>query len=383
MRWETIQLGEVLTIKHGYPFKSQFFSDSGHYLLLTPGNCHASGGLRLKGDNEKYYIGDFSEEFLLQEGDMLVVMTDLIDSAPILGGSFLIAEDNKLLHNQRLGLAQIHDERRIDKTFLYYLFNTYSYRAQVRGSASGATVRHTSPERIKQCRVRIPIDLGCQRKIGATLSAYDALIENNRRRMGLLGESARLLYREWFVCLRFPGHEHTRIINSVPEGWQRKQLGDVIELKYGKALKESDRIEGPFPVYGSSGIVGTHNEALVKGPAIIVGRKGNVGSVYWSEKDCYPIDTVYFIESDQCSFFLFHNLQHQNFISSDAAVPGLNRKYAYSLPIILPSRTIHTRFEEIVSAIYQQVFSLRAMNEKLKQARDLLLPKLMSGEITV
>ena len=186
-----------------------------------------------------------------------------------------------------------------------------------------------------------------------------------------------------FVHLRFPDYEHTRTINGVPEGWERKQLGDMIELKYGKALKESDRIEGLFPVYGSSGIVGTHNEALVKGPTIIVGRKGNVGSVYWSEKDCYPIDTVYFIESGLCSFFLFHNLQHQNFMSSDAAVPGLNRKYACSLPIILPSRTIHSQFEEIVSPIYQQVLSLQAMNEKLKQARDLLLPKLMSGEIAV
>jgi type I restriction enzyme, S subunit len=108
-----------------------------------------------------------------------------------------------------------------------------------------------------------------------------------------------------------------------------------------------------------------------------------VGSVYWSEKDCHAIDTVYFIESEQCSFFLFHNLQHQNFMSSDAAVPGLNRKYAYSLPIILSSRTIHIQFEEIVRPIYQQVFNLQAMNEKLRQARDLLLPKLMSGAIAV
>ncbi len=121
MRWETIELGEVLDIKHRYAFKSQFFSDSGRYILLTPGNCRESGGLKLKGNKEKYYTGDFPEEFLLQEGDMLVVMTDLINIAPILGGSFIIPENDKFLHNQRLGLVQIFDEKRVDKKFLYYL----------------------------------------------------------------------------------------------------------------------------------------------------------------------------------------------------------------------------------------------------------------------
>jgi len=83
----------------------------------------------------------------------------------------------------------------------------------------------------------------------------------------------------------------------VPEGWERKTLGDQVTLNYGKALKADDRVDGPFPVYGSSGVVGSHEKALVSGPGIIVGRKGNVGSVYWCAKDFYPIDTVYFIDA--------------------------------------------------------------------------------------
>src|SRR5688572_9977819 len=149
MKWDTINLGEVMDVKHGFAFKGESFADSGEFILLTPGNCHESGGLKLKGDKEKYYSGEFPEEYLLREGDMLVVMTDLINSAPILGGSFLIPEDNRFLHNQRLGLVQITNERRINKGFLFYLLNTHAYRGQVRGSASGATVRHTSPSRIK------------------------------------------------------------------------------------------------------------------------------------------------------------------------------------------------------------------------------------------
>ena len=225
--------------------------------------------------------------------------------------------------------------------------------------------------------------LSTQRKIVVTLSAYDDLIENNLRRMKLLEESARLLYREWFVRLRFPGYEHTRIVNGVPEGWEKKQLGDILTLNYGKALKESDRLEGPFFVYGSSGVVGTHNEALVKGPGIVVGRKGNVGSVYWAEGDFWPIDTVYFIESAQSNYFLFHSLQNQNFLNSDGAVPGLNRNYAYSLPVLLPKHTIREQFEQTSAPIYEQITKLRTLNQKLKAARDLLLPRLMSGEIAV
>jgi len=100
---------------------------------------------------------------------------------------------------------------------------------------------------------------------------------------------ARLLYREWFVHFRFPGHEQVAMVDSplgpIPEGWEMRQLGDVIELAYGKGLRKSDRIPGTYPVYGSSGVVDYHNESLVEGPGIIVGRKGNVGTVFWSDTE--------------------------------------------------------------------------------------------------
>ena len=142
---------------------------------------------------------------------------------------------------------------------------------------------------LHEIKVRAP-DPTIQERIESTLAAYDDLMENKRRRIALLEESARLLYREWFVHLRFPGHEHIRITNGVPQGWERVPLGERVTLNYGKALKADERVEGPFSVYGSSGIVGTHEKALVKGPGIVVGRKGNVGSVVWSGRDFCPID---------------------------------------------------------------------------------------------
>jgi type I restriction enzyme S subunit len=311
-----------------------------------------------------------------------VVMTDLVNTAPILGGAFFIPENNKYLHNQRLGLVSIRDSEKIDKKYLYYALNYEAYRAQVRGSASGATVRHTAPERIYRCRIECPT-LVEQSKIATVLSLYDDFIENNLRRIELLENAARLIYKEWFVKLNFPGREHTRIVNEMPVGWEKKKIGEVAPFNYGKALKADNRVEGKVPVYGSSGIVGSHETALVEAPGIIIGRKGNVGSVFWSAKSFWPIDTVYYIGPGTADYFLFFKLQNQHFINSDVAVPGLNRNYAHNIELILPSKTIRREFNELLKPIYLQIENMQMQINKLRQARDMLLPKLMSGEIAV
>ncbi|MBI4515806.1 MAG: restriction endonuclease subunit S [Deltaproteobacteria bacterium] len=231
-------------------------------------------------------------------------------------------------------------------------------------------------------KVRCP-DTNSQQRIADILAAYDDLIENNRRRMVLLEEAARQLYREWFVRFRFPGHEHTRIANGVPAGWERVPIGDRVTLNYGKALKAEDRSDGPCPVYGSSGIVGMHEKALVAAPVIVVGRKGNVGSVYWCPKDYWPIDTVYFIDSQTSNLWLYYALQQMHFISTDVAVPGLNRDFAYSRPLLVPEPRIVRDFLETAVPLHEQIAKLDEMNKKLRAARDLLLPRLMSGEIAV
>lgn len=222
-----------------------------------------------------------------------------------------------------------------------------------------------------------------QERIADVLLKYDELIQNNCQRIRLLEQSASLLYKEWFVHLRFPGHEHVKIKNGVPEGWEKRPLGDIAPLKYGKALKEDDRIPGEYPVYGSSGIVGTHQKALVTGPAIVVGRKGNVGSVFWSAVDFHPIDTVYYIERENCSLLLHYQLLHATFISTDVAVPGLNRDFAHSRELLIPDTKIIRLFEDMVKPIHEQIDCLQKHNAALSRARYLLLPRLINGEIAV
>ena len=381
MSWRDITLGDAIHVKHGFAFKGQHFSDNGEYIVLTPGNFNEEGGFRLRPGKDRFYTGDIPEEYILEKGDLIIAMTE--QGPGLLGSSALISDSDKFLHNQRLGLIQDLDETVIDKKFLYYLFNTRSVRGQIRGSATGTKVKHTAPERIYRVEATVPSEVTEQKKIASILSAYDDLIENNRRRIQLLEQAARLLYREWVVHLRFPGHEHVTITDGVPEGWGKKPLGEIAPFKYGKALKKDDRVPGPFPVYGSSGIVGTHEKALVTGPAIIVGRKGNVGSVYWSKDDFHPIDTVYFIEAEHCTTHLYYALLHTQFINTDAAVPGLNRDLAHSRTLLIPDDKILALFEQDIAVIHDQIDQLTKYNYALTQARDLLLPRLMNGEVAV
>ncbi|WP_288362803.1 restriction endonuclease subunit S [uncultured Spongiibacter sp.] len=276
----------------------------------------------------------------------------------------------------------IPDSEKADARFVKYLFDAV-LKLRYRQFTQGAAQDNLSQAKLLALKFLVPDDVTEQIRIADFIATYDDLIENNRRRIQLLEESARLLYQEWFVHLRFPGHEQVEITDGVPEGWEKKPLKQIATLNYGKALKAEVRVPGPFPVYGSSGEVGSHEKALVKGPGIVVGRKGNVGSVYWVNTDFYPIDTVYFITTEESSLFLYHALQNVQFINTDVAVPGLNRDMAYSRGILIPDDKNYERFLSEVAPIQEQVNKLQDYNGKLAQARDLLLPKLMSGELVV
>ena len=286
---------------------------------------------------------------------------------PVLPGAFLI----------RFRLRDGADPR-----FFRYWFNSRPGRQSLLSVARGVAQQNINITNVKMLKVPVPPFL-TQRGIADILSAYDDLIENNRRRIQLLEQASRMIYKEWFVRLRFPGHEHVRIVDGVPEGWDRTTIGEFAPFRYGKALKKDHRVPGAFPVYGSSGIVGTHEKAFVTGPAIIVGRKGNVGSVYWSKDDFHPIDTVYFIEAEYCTAYLYYALLHTPFINTDVAVPGLNRDFAHSRTLLIPDDKTLSFFEDDVTVIHDQVDHLNKHNEALTQARDILLPRLMNGKIDV
>ncbi|RZL03983.1 MAG: restriction endonuclease subunit S [Rubrivivax sp.] len=382
MSWREIALGSAIHVKHGFAFKGEFFADQGEHIVLTPGNFHEQGGFRSRPGKDRAYAGDIPEAFILDEGNLIVAMTE--QGEGLLGSAALIPEANRYLHNQRLGLVDFVDPMQLDKRFLYLLFNTRSVRSQISGSASGTKVRHTAPERIYRVQVRVP-DVRVQAEIADAVLAYDDLIDNNRRRMALLEESARLLYNEWFLRLRFPGHEHTPIVDGVPQGWDRVPLEDALVLQRGFDLPTQERQEGLVPIYGSTGVVGHHHQAKVAAPGVVTGRSGTLGSVHFVAEDYWPLNTALWVKEFKrvtplFALFLLRSMDLKQY-NGGASVPTLDRKSAHRVEILIPSKQLIRSFDDFAADTFKQIKNLESQNQKLRAARDLLLPRLMSGDL--
>ena len=165
--WTEKPLSELCDIKHGFAFKSEFFTGEGDYVLLTPGNFYESGGYRDRGDKQKYYAGEIPRDYVLNEGDLLVAMTE--QAAGLLGSPILVPESGKFLHNQRLGLVTKKAGLSWINEFFFYVFNTHGVRKEIHDSASGVKVRHTSPTKIGEVVVSFPTSITEQRAIVSTL----------------------------------------------------------------------------------------------------------------------------------------------------------------------------------------------------------------------
>lgn len=239
-----------------------------------------------------------------------------------------------------------------------------------------------------------------QRSIAQLLSALDDKIQLNRRMNATLEAMARAIFKDWFVDFgptRAKAEGRPPYLapdlwaffpdalddDDKPVGWEERRVEDILELVYGKALKASDRVDGNVPVYGSGGITGYHNVALVDGPSIIVGRKGTVGSLYWEDRPFFPIDTVFYVKSRAPLTFCYYLLQTLGLesMNTDAAVPGLNRNNAYRLPVPWGAKELLLAFDGISLSLRQKIRADAEQSQTLTGLRDLLLPKLMSGEI--
>ena len=232
------------------------------------------------------------------------------------------------------------------------------------------------------------------------LSAYDDLIENNRRRIALLDEAARLLYREWFVYFRFPGHEHVKIIDGIPEGWTRRKLAELAEVVMGQSPKSrfyNDVGDGhPFHQgvtnYGfrfvSHRTYSTAVTKLAKAGDILVSVRAPVGRINITRDKIVLGRGLAAVRSrTERQSFLFYALKNhfyaENIIGTGAIYAATNKKELESQTLIEPPKKVLAEFEEKVRGIDQNISNLTTQNEKLAEARDLLLPRLMKGEVKV
>lgn len=304
-------------------------------------------------------------------------------------------------------LHRIRPNAEFDNRFLYYSFLYLGKRGEFNRYLTGATIKHLPREKLAKVEIAFP-SLSVQCRIADYLSAYDDLIENNRRRMALLEESARLLYREWFVRLRFPGYEHTRIVDGVPEGWERKALTELTcFLKRGITPNYNDEAEGlvinqKCIRYGRVNVELARRQSkevkperqLQPGDVLVNSTgEGTLGRVA-QLKVPMPMTTVdthvtivrprpdiphhYFglavMEWEPRFSTMGKGATNQTELSP-AAIGNTE--------ILLPPKLLLEEFDFIVGPFYEQVSNLVSQNQKLRTARDLLLPRLMSGEIEV
>ena len=399
----SVKLGDLFTIKHGYAFKGEHFGTEGSHIVLTPGNFFDEGGFKKKGDKEKWYSGKIPEDYILFRGDLLVAMTEQAEG--LLGSSAIVPEGGRYLHNQRLGLIQNFND--IDKHYLYYLFNSQTVRQQIRASCSGVKVRHTSPSRIYDVKVDIP-PLPTQRKIATILSAYDDLIENNLRRIKILEEMAQNLYREWFVRFRFPGHQHTRFVDStlgrIPEGWEVVMLGKLAhQIRDGV---NPDSVDPETPYFGlehlprkSISLADWGLASEVRSTKLLF-KKGDIlfGKIrpYFHKVGVAPLLGVCSSDiivirpkaADWLGIVLgctssVEFVEHATATSQGTKMPRANWDVLVNYKIPMPPRPILCQFNEFISVIVSQLHNFVFRNQSLRRTRDLLLPRLISGEVDV
>ncbi|MCB2258058.1 restriction endonuclease subunit S [Escherichia albertii] len=379
---------------------------------------------RIQEVNEFIAINDYDDWMvrgLPLEGDVV-----LTTEAPL--GEVAQLDSRKVALAQRV-ITLRGKKGILENDYLLYLLQSSFVQNQLDGRASGSTVTGIKQSELREIILRLP-PVSLQKSISHQLKCLDKKIDLNNKINKTLEQMSQTLFKSWFVDfdpvidnaldagnpipealqsraeLRqkvrnstdfkplpaeirslFPSEFEETELGWVPEGWETNRLENILELAYGKALKKTERIEGDYPVYGSGGVDGSHNEFLVKGPGIIVGRKGTVGSLYWENKDFYPIDTVFYVKPKKYfslvyCYQLLKTLGLEN-MNTDAAVPGLNRNNAYRLDVITPTQPIIAQYTNIVQAFRYKMDSNHNEIDNLTNLRNTLLPKLISGELSL
>lgn len=276
------------------------------------------------------------------------------------------------------------DSEKADSRFVFFQLQHPDTVGWVEKHAVGATMLNLNTTILSSVPIRLPA-LEIQKRIADILSAYDDLIENNQKQIKLLEEAAQRLYKEWFVDLRFPGHENTKIVDGVPEGWSRTNINEILTFHRGYDLTKNEMKAGRYPVVGSTTVIGYHNEFKIKGPGIVTGRSGSLGKYQFIWDNFWPHNTSLYISDykDHNIFFVYSLLQTVDFASlnNGGAIPTLNRNVLSNIEVIEPTDELQEMFAKIAEAQYRKIRNLEKQNNQLKMARDVLLPKLMSGEV--
>ena len=298
------------------------------------------------------------------------------------------------------------DPKKIDPLYFYYLVISPYFRGHFLNVRSGAAQPFVTLESFRSLKFKCLNDKVSQKRIASILTAYDNLIENNRRRIQLLEQAARLLYKEWFVHLCFPGHEHVRIKDGAPEGWASACIADIGEVITGKTPSKKDESyygeDVPFiktpDMHGNFVVTQAEESLSEKGAnsqsnktlpprSILVSCIGTVGAVAFNGLTAQTNQQINAIvpKDDSLRYWTFFMVKDLKGLlegmSGGATMPNVNKSKFSNIRVTIPSPLMLEQFASVVAPQIDQIEKLTLMNSRLAKARDLLLQRLMNGEL--
>ena len=399
MSWEATRLGDIIEFSNGVNFDKSLYAPG--IKLVNVSNF----GDRLYPDYSE--LAEISEDVVkendyLQNGDIIFVRSN--GNKELVGRCMLI--ENPPMRTTYSGFcirARIKNRELFDSKFLTYHFKSGGFRTAMAGNAVGANIQNLSQGRLSAYTAYIP-SIETQRRIADILSAYDDLIENNRKQIKLLEEAAQRLYKEWFVDLRFPNHEHTKIVDGVPEGWRVTTLDEICSVRKEMLTPEKIDVDTPYiglehiprkdiclSEWGSSSEISSNKFRYYEDDILFGKIRPYFHKVGFAlNNGVTSTDAIVLKSTEGLWSLLLMTASSSEFVSytyqnckEGAKMPRADWKQMKSYPTIIADRAIQSAFEDQIYTITRKIKVLALQINRLSEARDRLLPKLMSGEVEV
>ena len=423
--WVHMRLGDLVEIRHGYAFKGVFFHEEppGDF-LLTPGNFAVGGGFQW-GKRKYYRDGPVPNEYVLRPRDLLVTMTDLSKEVDTLGYSAVVPKsDIRLLHNQRLGKV-IRKSESVDLRYVHWLLRSPDYRNEILASHTGSTVKHTSPKKILTYQFYCP-PLQEQRRISEVLDILEEKIELNHRMNETLEAMARAIFKDWFVDFgptRAKAEGRAPYLapelwdlfpdaldnEGKPVGWMVSEIGKEVQAVGGgtpstkepsfwaggehhwATPKDLSKLTSPVLLGTDRKITdsGVHkiSSGLLPAGTLLLSSRAPIGYLAIAEVPT-AINQGFIamvcqkrLPNTFVLFWCHENLDYIKDISGGSTFAEISKRAFRPVPVVVPSHQILVAYDRLIRPLYFRIVANTKENETLAETRDLLLPKLMSGEI--
>ena len=407
--WKKVKLGDYIDVLSGYAFKSKDFSDSGIPVIKIKNVCPPNISLV-----DLSYVPESiafqNHRYILHKGDVLIAMTGshINQIASVVGRVGRVRYDDVTVLNQRVGKIVNKDDSRSSLDFIYYYLSQFEVKVELAQKAGGAANQaNISPADIKELQFNCP-SIEIQHHIATILSHYDSLIENYQKQIKLLEEAAQRLYKEWFVELRFPGHENTKMVDGLPEGWERKTAKDFFTMSIGRTPPRAEKewfTTNPTDIpwvsitdmkdvmYVSETGEKLTKEAcekfnvrIVPEGTILLSFKLTVGRVSIADIPvCTNEAIAHFVKEGtnwrEYTLLYLRNYHYDSLGNTSGISKAVNSTIIKNMPFVMPNESVLNGFSSIVSPIFDKIKLLYAQIRLLAEARDRLLPKVMGGEM--